>query len=147
MIYQHLNQYSVAKGAFGPKVLQSNIVISLATNKNKYKVEENSPVEQSLAVGLWATIPGALVDETNTQAATAVLNTAYLVIRRKSQETYQKISFEQIRAANAQGRPYYLYMDGPINLSESVIIVPNNAAIVANEVIELQVDYIEITIR
>lgn len=141
MLYQHLRSRGVAEGVAGPVIYKANLIIPISANVSKYKVEENSPIERAFLVGLYVTDPGVQVDETNTQATGDIFNSAYLEIMVNTLKVVTNLYLHQIKKANDQGRPYYLYLPGRINLSESRLIVPKNDTIAANTVIELQTDY------
>lgn len=141
MNYLHLNNKPVEKGILGPVVRRANIKIILAAGTSTYQIEQKSKVERAYMVGIWATLPGAQVDATRTNAAGSIFNSAYLVLMVRSDEQSEKIPFEQIRLANAQGKPYYLNMKDAVNLSESSVEIPDNSGIAANTVLEFQIDF------
>lgn len=141
--YLFLRNAPVRQGITGPLVKRANISVQVSSSMTKYRIEENSPVERNLAVGLHVTLAGAKVDTTYTQISGAAFNSAYILLKYRQTDIYEKISFESIRQANDFGRPYYINLEGPINLSESLIHVPDNSAIAANSVLEFQIDYAE----
>lgn len=142
MFYEYLNRYNVQKSVLGAKIFKSNIVVPVKQGKRSYRIEENSPVENSMVVGFWITKRGVKVDETYSQITGDVFDSAYLVLRKGSTEVYQKLPLELIRLANEQGRPFHVNLHGEINLSESTIQIPKNDTISADQVIEFQVDYV-----
>lgn len=141
MLYPHLRSRGVEEGVAGPIIFKANLKIEVEANKRVYKLEENSPVERAYMVGLHVTKAGTIVDETKTQAAGAIFDSAYLEIMVNTTKVLMNLYLHQVAYANEQGRPYYLYLPGRINLSESSLIVPKNDTIAANTVFELQVDY------
>jgi hypothetical protein len=146
MTYNHLkgNPF-LEQGITGAIVNSTNIIIPVAAGTSKYKLEENSPVERNIMVGLHVTLAGQKVDQTNTQISGNNFNSAYLIIKQRQTDAFDKISLERIRKANDFGRPYYVELKGPVNLSETVLMVPNSTGIAADSVVEIQVDHVRPT--
>jgi hypothetical protein len=143
-MYPFLNNRPVEMNVLGlPVERRVNIKVELTANQLDYTIEENSPLERHFPVGLWVTLPGQKVNQVKTQAAGNIFNSAYLVLRHQEANIMVKVPFEQIRLANANGRPFYMNMPGPVNLSESTLVVPDNAGIAANTVLEFQVEYVK----
>lgn len=141
MYYPYLRGRGFQETPVGPVIYKANIQVPVSAGQRLYKLEEKSTVEQHYMVGLWVTEPGAQTGESTTQLDAARLNSAYLILRVAETDILKKVPLSHIKAANDQGHPYYVSLNGLINLSESTLVLDNNAAIVANTVVEIQVDY------
>lgn len=144
-MYPFLRRSPVQTNPLGMPVVRTvNIKIEVQTGKSDYTIEENSPLERNYGIGLWVTKPGAKIDQTKTQVDGAIFDAAYIILRQQEANILFKLPFEHIRLANAQGRPYPISLPGPINLSESTIVLPENSGIAANTCLEFQVDYVKL---
>lgn len=141
MIYSHLIGKGFSEGPAGPIVFRQNVEIPLTANQQEYKIEENSPVESNIMVGLWVTEAGAKTSSTYTQATGDIFNGLVLELQNQQQIVLKKIPATHIKKANDQGRPFYVYLPGPVNLSESTVSAYKNDTIAANTVFEFQVEY------
>ena len=145
MIYSHLKNRGFKEGPAGPVVFRQNISIALTANQQEYNVEENSPVERNSMVGLWVTEPGSKTSSTYTQAAGDIFNGLVIELQHQQTAVLKKIPAAQIKQANDQGRPFYVFLPGPVNLSESKVSAYKNDTIAANTVFEFQVEYCKLS--
>lgn len=144
MQYLHLrNKGRYQEGPTGPVVYRTNITVPVTANQREYNLEENSPLERNILVGLWVTEQGVKTGDNTTQVVTAIFNSCALTLRVQESDVVKKIYAHQIKAANDQGNPFYVYLPGRINLSESKLEIYNNAGILANDVFEFQAEYVK----
>ncbi len=143
MIYSHLANRGFYEGPAGPVVYRQNISIPLIQDQQEYKIEENSPVERNLMVGIWVTEAGAKTSATYTQASGDIFNGLVIELQNQQNVILKKIPATQIKQANDQGRPFYVFLPGPVNLSESTVHAYKNDTIAANTVFEFQVEYVK----
>lgn len=143
MHYLHLNKKIFQEGPAGAVVYRTSITVPVVAGQRNYQLEENSPLERNIMVGLWVTEQGVKTGDNTTQVVTAIFNSCALTIRVQESDVVKKIYAHQIKAANDFGRPFYVYLPGRINLSESSLEIFNNAGILANDVFEFQADYVK----
>lgn len=122
---------------------RTNITVPVTAGQREYQLEENSPLERNILVGLWVTEQGVKTGDNTTQVVTAIFNSAALTIRVQESDVVKKVYAHQIKAANDQGLPFYVFLPGRINLSESKLEIFNNAGILANDVFEFQAEYVK----
>jgi len=127
----------------GPVTYKANVSVDLVANQQEYQIEERSPIERNFMVGLWVTKQGVATGINTTQAATAILDSIAITIRVEESDVVRKIYVHQIQAANDFGKPFYVTLPGPVNLSESKVECFNNSGIGANTVFEFQIDYLK----
>ena len=141
MAYNHLRGRGFKEGNSGINVYSVPITIDLVANQDRYQFEEKSRLERNYTIGVWGVNAGTETSLTKTVAAQAILDSAYINIRQDQETIIEKLYLSNILKANAEGKPYELNIDGPINLSESELVVNDPANIVADTVIELVFDY------
>ncbi len=141
MYYPYLRGRGFQETPVGPVIYKANIQVPVTAGQRIYKLEEKSTVERHYMVGLWLTEPGAQTGESTTQLDAVLLNSAYLILRVDETDILKKVPLSHIKAANDQGHPYYVSLNGLVNLSESTLILDNNTGIAVNTVVEIQVDY------
>lgn len=141
MFYPHLRGRGFKETSTGPVIYKGNISIALKAGQTEYSIEEKSPIERNYLVGLWITPVGAKTGASTTQVTQAILDSIVLIFRVDDSDVYRKLPLGQVLKCNDNGRPFYVSLPGRVNLSESMIKVFDNAAIVAGTVLEFQVDY------
>jgi len=141
MEYIHLRGKGFQEGPAGPVIYRANVMVPLTANVQDYQVEENSPIERNYLVGLWVTDPAVSVSGGNSVAASTIFNSIALTFRVEESDVVRKVYAHQIKKANDNGKPYYLFLPGRINLSETTIECFNNSSIPASTVFEFQAEY------
>jgi len=141
MHYPYLRGRGFQETPVGVVIYKANIQVPVSAGQRLYKLEEKSTVENNFIVALWLTEPGAKVGENATQLDATRLNSAALVLQVDQTVVLKKIPLSHIKACNDQGYPYYVSLSGPVNLSESTLELNDNAGIVDDTVVEIQIDY------
>ena len=141
MHYPYLRGRGFQETPVGVVIYKANIQVPVSDGQRLYQLEEKSTVENHHAIALWLTEPGAKVGENTTQLDAARITSAALVLQVDQTVVLKKIPLSHIKACNDQGHPYRISLSGPVNLSESILELNDNAGIPVNTVVEFQVDY------
>lgn len=142
-MYNQIPNKAFQQGANGPVRYRENIIIPIRANVYENKLEERSSVERNHVVGLYVTPAGIKLRNGVTIAASGIFNSCFLQIRQGTDTILDRIYLSQILAANAQGLPFEVSLKGPINLSDSKLVVQDAPNVQSNTAIEIQVEYVK----
>ncbi len=146
-IIKNLSVGIFEKGLAGVRGYIKNIPIPLAAGKSEYQLEEKSQLEKNYVIGLAVNSPSntatARASNTAQLPALSIIESAKITIRTGDTVVVDNLPIADVLKSNANGYWYDLHISDRVTLSESKVYISNDAAIQANDQLELTFLYVK----
>lgn len=128
----------------GARVFSHTFSIATQANKNEYRLEENSPLENQRVVGVWLVeAVGTTKDPQGSDIVNNnVLNSSYLTLEEGETNVHRDIPLQLIKKCNDNGHPFPVSIN-VIQMSQSRVKIGNVAGIVAGQNFVFQFDFVK----